>query len=78
MMTRILTYHELRDHGVLLSRRQIDRLETDGKLPKLVPISEARIGWLEKEIDEYVRKRISGRATGIGSLGSRHEKRAPE
>jgi len=72
-MPRILTFDELRDHGVLLGRRQLARLEAEGRFPKRVVISDARIGWLETEIDEHVRQKLSGRAKGV-SLASPAEK----
>jgi predicted DNA-binding transcriptional regulator AlpA len=36
-------------------------LESAGKFPKRVQISEARVGWLEREIDEYVKVRVNAR-----------------
>jgi prophage regulatory protein len=67
---KLLTFDELRDHGVLLSRRQVDRIEKAGKFPKRVPISEARVGWVEDEIIDHVKAKIASRSTGIGTLGS--------
>ena len=69
-MPRLLTYHELREHGVLYTRRHIDRLEALGKFPRRVPIGERRVGWVEKEIDDHVRAAIGSRSTMIGQLGS--------
>ena len=51
-MRRILTLPELRDHGVVYGRRQIDRIEAKGKFPKRVPIGENRVGVRDTEIDE--------------------------
>jgi prophage regulatory protein len=67
---RLLTFDELRDYGVLLSRRQVDRIEKAGKFRKRVPISEARVGWVEREIIDHVKDKIASRSTGIGTLGS--------
>lgn len=36
---KLLPFTDLRDRGVLLGRRQIDRLEAEGKFPKRVPIA---------------------------------------
>jgi prophage regulatory protein len=59
---RLLTFDELRDHGVPLGRKQIARLERAGKFPKRVQISDARFGWPEREVYAYVRARIDARA----------------
>lgn len=61
MGVRMLTFNELKDHGVLLGRRQLDRLEAQGKFPKRVHVSEKRVAWVETEIDAYVRKQIAAR-----------------
>lgn len=58
---KLLAFDDLRDHGVMLGRRQVDRLEKLGKFPKRVHISERRVAWVEDEIDEHVRTRINGR-----------------
>jgi prophage regulatory protein len=69
-MRKLLTYPELNDRGVPLCRRQIDRLECEGKFPRRVAISERRVGWVATEIDEYVERAIANRSTEIGTLGS--------
>lgn len=58
---KILTFGDLRERGVLLGRRQIDRLEAQGKFPKRVKISEKRVGWLAEEIRAYVDGKIKAR-----------------
>ncbi len=60
-MVKILTFAELREHGIRLSRRQIHRLESLGRFPKRVQISERRVGWIAKEIDAHVAKQIEAR-----------------
>lgn len=62
MGEKMLTFPELRDHGVLLGRRQLDRLEAQGKFPKRVHVSEKRVAWIEREIDAYVKKQIAARS----------------
>jgi prophage regulatory protein len=69
-MPKLLLFPELKEHGVLLGRRQVDRLEAQGKFPKRVPISERRVGWVEAEVDAYIKKQISSRSTALGTLGS--------
>lgn len=67
---RLLTFHELKDHGVRLGRRQVDRLEAKGRFPKRVPIGDARVGWIETEIDAFIEARIAGRSQAAGTLGT--------
>ncbi len=69
-MRRLLDFKELRAHGVIYTRRQIDRMEAKGKFPKRVRLGERRVAWVEKEIDEYVEALIAARNTdmGLGSL----------
>ena len=45
-MSKILTFEELKPRGIPTSRRQVDRLEAEGKFPQRVHISERRVGWL--------------------------------
>jgi prophage regulatory protein len=70
MGVKLLVFSELKDHGVRLGRRQIDRLEAKGRFPKRVQIGDTRVGWVESEIDAHVRARITERSTAAGTLGS--------
>ncbi len=67
---RLLVFNELKDHGVRLGRRQVDRLEARGRFPKRVPIGDARVGWVEAEIDAHVESKIAGRSQAAGTLGT--------
>jgi prophage regulatory protein len=67
---KLLSFHELREHGVLLGRRHVDRLEAEGKFPKRVPIGMRRVGWVTTEIEGWVNAAISARAQQPGKLGS--------
>ncbi|MES5485939.1 AlpA family phage regulatory protein [Bradyrhizobium sp. INPA03-11B] len=69
-MPILLTFPELRDRGMILSRRQVDRLEAMNKFPKRVSLSEARVAWLEVEIDDWIKERIEQRSMALGTLGS--------
>ena len=42
-----------------LSRATLWRLENAGTFPKKKRITPGRVGWLESEIDEWIKKRIS-------------------
>lgn len=73
-MPRLLEYWELREHGVLYSRSHIYRLEAAGKFPKRVPIGDARVGWVENEIDDYVAEKVKSRSASAGTIGSHKTK----
>jgi len=75
-MPKLLTFRELKDHGVTLGRRQIDRLEADGKFPKRVPITSWSVAWVTTEIDAWIDAKIAARAEGL-TLGSGRGKKGP-
>jgi predicted DNA-binding transcriptional regulator AlpA len=50
---KLLTFNELRGYGVLYSRRQIYRLEEEGKFPKRVWQGRL-VAWYEDEIIRWV------------------------
>ena len=50
--SKLLSFPELRERGVLLGRRQVDRLEAEGKFPKRVSVGANRVGWVAAEIDD--------------------------
>lgn len=77
MGTRLLTYEELREHGVPYGRRNLHKLELVGKFPKRVPIGPRRVAWVESEVDRYVSERIKSRLMKFGALGSSKEKGRP-
>jgi prophage regulatory protein len=61
MATRLLTYPELRAHGIVLSAKQLKRLEAKGTFPKRVKAGDQRVAWVESEIDAWVQERIDAR-----------------
>lgn len=48
---------------VLYSPAHIARLEAAGKFPKRVQLGPGRVGWVEEEIEEWMRELISKRKT---------------
>jgi len=44
-----------------LSVSTVRRLELDGDFPRRVPLSAARVGWLEEEIDQWIAERAAER-----------------
>ena len=67
---RLSVFSELRELGVRLHRRQVDRLETCGQFPKRVPLSAGRVSWVTDEIIAWVDSRIAKRVLAPGRLGS--------
>ena len=58
---RLLTFDELYDYGVLLGRRQVDRLEKVGKFPKRAKVGERKVAWVEEEIIDHVTMQLKQR-----------------
>ena len=42
---RLISFKQLKDRGVLLSRREIDRREIKNEFPKRVPLGPYRSAW---------------------------------
>jgi prophage regulatory protein len=57
----LLTFDDLRARGISLSADQISRLETQGRFPRRVRISERGHGWLESEVTAWVGARAAER-----------------
>lgn len=68
---KLLPFSDLRDHGVLFGRRQIDRLEADGKFPKRVPIGANRVGWVASEVEDWVDAAIARRSQASATVTKR-------
>ena len=56
---------------VLYSSAHIDRLEKAGGFPKRVRLSPSRVGWLESEIQEWIRERTEARDVRAASVDHR-------
>lgn len=67
---KLVLFNQLKERGVLLSRRQVDRLELENRFPKRVPLSDWRVGWVTAEIDAWIEQKITARSTEIGTLGA--------
>lgn len=57
---RLLSKAEVRSK-VLYSPAHIARLEAAGLFPKRVRLSVGRVGWVEEEVDNWIRERIAER-----------------
>jgi len=59
--TKLLSYADLRDRGVSFSKSHIDLLEKRGEFPRRVQLGTRRAGWVEEEIEAWLRERIARR-----------------
>ncbi len=57
---RILSKRQLREL-VLYSPQHIARLEKAGQFPLRVKLGQARVGWIESEVLDWLQKRIDSR-----------------
>jgi prophage regulatory protein len=60
MAMKLLSKTQVREM-VLYSPAHIARLEADGKFPKRVRIGSGRVGWVDQEVDDWLRARIAER-----------------
>ena len=59
---KFLSKKQIREK-VLYCPAHIARLEAAGKFPKRVRLGPGRVGWVEEEIEEWMRVRIAKRQT---------------
>ena len=59
-MMKLLSVKAVREK-VCYSPQHIARLEKAGKFPKRVRLGQARVAWVEAEIDEWINERIAER-----------------
>jgi prophage regulatory protein len=57
---RLLSKKAVREK-VLYSPAHIARLEAVGKFPKRVQLGPARVGWVDEEVEDWIRKRVAER-----------------
>lgn len=61
-MSRIVAFPELDPrYGLPWSRVHVNRLIAAGKFPQKVHISAGRVGWLESEIEAWIKERADAR-----------------
>ena len=59
---KLLSYDDLRPlKGITYSRVQLWRLEKEGKFPRRVALSINRTGWVEDEIDSWLKANVAER-----------------
>jgi prophage regulatory protein len=52
---------------VLYSPAHIARLEAAGQFPKRVRLGAGRVGWVDEEVEDWLRQRMAERGTRTGS-----------
>jgi prophage regulatory protein len=57
---KILSKRELKAK-TSISVQHLDRLEKAGRFPKRIRLTQNRVGWLESEVDEWIKDRIAER-----------------
>jgi prophage regulatory protein len=66
---RLLTFPQLKAaKGVPYTNEHLARLEKQGKFPQRVPIGEARVAWIEEEIDSWIADRAAQRTTPVQQI----------
>lgn len=57
---KMLSKKEVREK-VLYSPAHIARLEAAGQFPKRVPLGPGRVGWVDEEVEHWLKERIAER-----------------
>lgn len=63
---KLLSKKEVRSK-VLYSPAHVARLEAAGQFPKRVRLGAGRVGWVEEEVEDWLRERIALRDAHTGS-----------
>ena len=58
---KVLTYEQLKDKGIPYSRTQLWRRMKAGTFPQSIQLSEQRIAWVEKELDDWLQHKVTVR-----------------
>lgn len=58
---KFVTPAGLKDYGIELGRVALWRMEREGKFPKRVNISANRIGWVQSEIEAWIKAKADAR-----------------
>jgi prophage regulatory protein len=64
---KILSYADLPDKGITFSRMQLWRLIKAGHFPKPIKLSAQRVGFVESEVDAWLKAKIAERDAAASS-----------
>jgi prophage regulatory protein len=60
---KLLRYSDLNEtRGIIYSRRHLYTMENERKFPRRVPLGENRVGWVESEVDDWLKEKAESRA----------------
>jgi prophage regulatory protein len=60
---KLLRYCELNEtRGITYSRRHLYTMENERQFPRRVPLGENRVGWIETEVDDWLKEKAASRA----------------
>jgi prophage regulatory protein len=59
---KLLSRNKLEDLGIDYSNVHLLRMEEEGKFPKRLYLSPAKVAWVESEIMEYLTRCVASRA----------------
>jgi prophage regulatory protein len=62
---KVLGYRDLKSKGIPFTRKHIHTLVTEGKFPQPIKLGERTNGWVEAEIDRYIRDCVAQRDTTL-------------
>jgi len=63
---KLLSKKQVREK-VLYSPQHIARLEAAGQFPKRVRLGQGRVGWVEDEVEDWLKARVAERDAHTGS-----------
>lgn len=59
---KLLSKRQVREK-VLYSYAHIDRLEAAGLFPKRLRLGQCRVGWLEQEVEDWIKSKLDKRTS---------------
>ncbi len=60
---KVLSFRDLKPvKGIPYSRVHVGRLERAGRFPRRVHLGPNSVGWLEAEVEKWLRERVEARA----------------
>jgi predicted DNA-binding transcriptional regulator AlpA len=60
-MTRIVRFEDLSSFGIPFTRMHLRRMEAIGQFPKHLQLSPKRIGWMRREIEQWIEDKAAAR-----------------
>lgn len=64
---KLLDYGALKERGIPYSKVHLRRLIKAGRFPVPIKLGEQRIGFIESEIDEWIKSRMAARHAQVAA-----------